>query len=267
MVKGKDVADSGFKYIGTPYEQMDCQAFVEKCLSDNGIKKDLGGSNSWYREVMKNGWVGTPEECKKLYGKVPTGAFLFILSPVSEDTPEKFRHDGIGDVNHIGLVTDHPKGAIHSSHKNGGVRESEFHGETIKNGGWNRVGLWDFIDYGVDFIPENPDRPSEDETVETATVHSDNGKSVKMRAKPSTNCGLYWDIDNGTIVDLLQWKDDWSKIAYDGHTGYMMSQFLIRGEVVPGDKDKPIDDAYVTVRRDDLQRLYDLIGDMLATHG
>ena len=52
---------AGDKYLGRSYEEMDCQAFVERCMRDVGLKMDLGGSNSWYREVMKNGWVGTPE--------------------------------------------------------------------------------------------------------------------------------------------------------------------------------------------------------------
>lgn len=54
---------------------MDCQKFVEKCLADVGIKKDLAGSNAWFRYMT---WTGTPEECKKKFGKVPAGAFLFI---------------------------------------------------------------------------------------------------------------------------------------------------------------------------------------------
>ena len=65
----------GDKYIGTPYTTMDCQGFVEKMLEDAGIKKNLKGSNAWYREMT---WVGTPEECKKIFGAIPVGAFLFI---------------------------------------------------------------------------------------------------------------------------------------------------------------------------------------------
>ena len=34
-----------------------------RCLSRCGLKKDLAGSNAWYREVMKNGAILSPEEC------------------------------------------------------------------------------------------------------------------------------------------------------------------------------------------------------------
>ena len=40
---------AGDKYIGRSYEEMDCQAFVEKCMADVGLRMDLGGSNSCYR--------------------------------------------------------------------------------------------------------------------------------------------------------------------------------------------------------------------------
>ena len=162
MVDGKKLGEVGFRYIGTPYDEMDCQAFVEKCLKDCGEKTNLPDSNAWYRECMKNGFVCTPEECVKMVGHVPKGAFLFILSKVSDTTPEKYRDDGIGDANHIGIVTNKDKGAIHSSRKKGGVCQSEFHGKTIKNGGWNRVGFWRKVDYGVDFDdPVDADIPDE----------------------------------------------------------------------------------------------------------
>jgi len=166
MVDGKKLGEVGFRYIGTPYEEMDCQEFVERCLKDCGNKTNLGGSNSWYRECMKNGFVCTPEECQKLVGYVPKGAFLFILKDVSDNTPEKFRHDGVGDATHMGIVTDKDKGAIHSSKSKGGVCQSEFHGKTIKNGGWNRVGFWTQVDYGVDIddepVADDSQIPSED---------------------------------------------------------------------------------------------------------
>ena len=139
---------AGDRYLGRKYEEMDCQAFVEKCMADVGLRMDLGGSNSWYREVMKHGWAGPPEECARRFGSVPKGALLFILEPVSADTPAKFRSDGVGDAAHMGIVTGRGEGAIHSSQSKGGVVNSRFRGQTIPNGGWNRVGLYDRFDYG-----------------------------------------------------------------------------------------------------------------------
>ena len=69
---------AGDKYLGRSYDDIDCQTFVERCMSDCGLKMDLAGSNAWYREVKKHGWVGTPEECKRVFGEIPKRALLFI---------------------------------------------------------------------------------------------------------------------------------------------------------------------------------------------
>ena len=162
MVSGKKLGEVGFKYIGTPYEKMDCQAFVERCLKDCGENMNLPGSNAWYREVKKNGLVLSPEDCIRTQGEVPKGAFLFIVRDVSDTTPAKYRNDGLGDAIHIGIVTHKGKGAIHSSKSKGEVCQSEFHDKTIKNGGWNRVGLWDRVDYDLEPIADD-NLPSEND--------------------------------------------------------------------------------------------------------
>ena len=74
-VSAADLSKAGSKYLGCSYSEMDCQKFVEKCMADVGLKKDLPGSNAWYRFVT---WKGTTEECKRKFGKIPEGAFLFI---------------------------------------------------------------------------------------------------------------------------------------------------------------------------------------------
>lgn len=161
MVDGNKLGDVGFKYLGTPYSVMDCQAFVEKCLADCGENKNLAGSNAWYREVYKNGAILTPEECVRALGKVPSGAFLFIHKEDGGE-PEKYKPDGLGNANHIGICTaTRGKGAIHSSQSRGCVAESEFKGKSI-NGGWNRVGLWDKVsyDYGDGGKPAPAWRPT-----------------------------------------------------------------------------------------------------------
>ena len=223
IVDGSKLGEVGFKYLGVPYSEMDCQAFVEKCLSDCGMNKDLPGSNAWYRLVHENGWTGSPEECVKEYGKVPSGAFLFIVEHDGKE-PDKYKPDGLGNASHIGLCTgSQGEGAIHSSSSRGCVAESKFAGKTIKNGGWNTVGLWDNVDYGLEPSPEPEPTPEP----EYAVVYAENGKPVKMRAKPSTNCELYWKIPVGEVVTVLADQGEWTQIRWDGITGYMMTKFLM----------------------------------------
>ena len=148
------VAQAGPKYWGTPYSAMDCQAFVEACLKDAGLSLNLAGSNAWFRQVYRNGWVGTPEQCRAKFGFIPKGAFLFILEPHGGE-PAIYWADGLGNASHMGIYTgvytNGQKGAMASSKSKGGVIYSAFSGSTI-NGGWNMVGLWNRLDYGDDAI-------------------------------------------------------------------------------------------------------------------
>lgn len=134
----------GDKYIGVPYSVMDCQAFVEACLRDIGLNRDLAGSNAWFREMD---WVGTPEECKALFGSIPKGAFLYILE-FDGNEPARYKPDGLGNASHMGIYTGTNRGAVASSKSKGGVIYSYFAGSSI-NGSWNRVGLWRELDYGA----------------------------------------------------------------------------------------------------------------------
>jgi hypothetical protein len=236
---------AGDKYIGTPYSKMDCQAFVEKCMADVGYCKDLGGSNSWYRECIKNGWTGTPEDCKRTFGQIPKGAILFIWEPVSASTPEKFRKDGIGDITHMGIKTGRGDGAIHSSATRRCVATSQFKDKTIPNGGWNRIGLLKVFDYGksINEILDHgggspPDEKKEEVVLLQGKVKAADGTTVKLRQKPSADCRLYWDIPIGTEVLVTDYGPEWSKIIAGGLTGWMMTKFIeLDGEVVPGDEE------------------------------
>lgn len=64
------------------------------------------------------------------------------------------------------------------------------------------------------------------EPVSSAVVYAENGKPVKMRARPSKGCKTYWDIPCGTVVDVLKAGNEWVMISDGRHNGYMMTQFL-----------------------------------------
>ena len=235
MISAETVSLQGDKYLGTPYSRMDCQGFVERCLADAGIRKDLAGSNAWYRFVRKNGWVGTPEECKEHFGAIPKGAFLFILK---QDGGEKARgyQDGLGNASHIGLYTGRGQGAIHSSSSRGCVTDSAFAGKTIRNGGWNTVGLWKELDYGDkinDCLKDTGEGKGMEVMIETtsmgaAMVTSSNRKPVRVREKPTTKSGIMTSLPVGTPVEVMETDGDWCRIAY-AQTGWMMKQFLSEG--------------------------------------
>ena len=226
MINGKKLAEAGFKYLGVPYSQMDCQAFIEQCLRDCGLDKNLAGSNAWYREVMNNGEILTPEECVKKYKKAPAGAFLFILNKDGGE-PSKYKSDNLGNASHIGLVTEKGEGAIHSSATRGAVSESKFNNKTI-NGGWNKVGLWNQVEL-VDHLGSKlddplesgsdrlyPSDPPEAEGTTIAVVTSDNGNPVNTRKGPGKEYpqSKAGKLPAGTEVQVLKTKADWSYIKH-----------------------------------------------------
>ena len=231
-------SEAGDKYLGKSYNEMDCQAFVEICMQDCGLKMNLAGSNAWYREVKKNGWVGSPEECVKIFGQIPKGALLFILVDNGKE-PEKYKKDRIGNAQHIGIKTGRGKGAIHSSSSKACVTESEFHDKTIKNGGWNRIGLYNKFDYGksINWILEHNgigEDPDKKEDTRMVTVTGPGGQTVNLRK--TAGGALIKRIQSGTKAEMLEGGDEWSKVRVDGTTGWMMSKYLVADDsTVPAD--------------------------------
>ena len=149
----------------------------------------------------------------KQFGSVPKGALLFILEAVGPKTPAKFRNDGIGDVTHMGIVTGRGDGAIHSSQSRGGVVTSKFKGKTIQNGGWNRVGLLEEFEYGV-----------ESRCGTVGIVTAETGRTVNLRKKKGGK--LIERIPIGTEVEILDYGPEWCRVKAGRYTGWMMTEFI-----------------------------------------
>lgn len=137
--------------------------------------------------------------------------------------PDRYRKGGSdydskwGETNftHIGTVTK--VNPIEITHMTSPKPKKD---KSIK--GWSYFGELPWVEAEYALEPE----PEPDVEVETATVYAPSGKSVKMRAKPSTDCKLYWNIPIGSEVIVDKWGDKWSHITWDDHEGYMMTQFL-----------------------------------------
>ena len=57
---------------------------------------------------------------------------------------------------------------------------------------------------------------------------AENDCPVKMRNQPRANAKILDKVPEGTIVDVFSDDGEWSRIMYNGQTGYMMRKFLIR---------------------------------------
>lgn len=211
---------------GSSLEGMDCQGLCEYLLIRCGVKKsecNLAGSNAHYRACV---WTGTPEECKKKFGCVPAGAWLFILQNNGGE-PDKYKKDGIGNASHMGVYLG-GNVAIHASSSRGKVAESAFSGKTIPNGGWNRVGLPKWVDYGID-VEEGEGYMAQEKTTAMydARVVTANGGHLNFRKAPRKGGTDMGDIPCGEILQVFEEVDsDWAKVWWEGKFGYVMREFL-----------------------------------------
>lgn len=226
-----DLAAQGDRYVGTPYKTMDCQAFIERCLRDVGIRMDLAGSNAWFRAMT---WTGCPEECKKVFGRIPIGALLYIWA---DDDGEKKRgyHDGLGNASHIGIYIGRNDGAIASSSARQMVQYSKFAGKTI-NGGWNRVGLWDAMSYGADIdskLQTLKKGTNQMTALPGAYIKSANGLGAVLREKNSSSSKAMTTIPDGEVVGIIEQLDRRSKVQYRDQIGYVLNTLINYG--VPED--------------------------------
>lgn len=119
-------------YIGIPYARLDCQAFVEKVLSDCGTRRNWRGSNHIWREAVHDANPITN------YTDIPAGAVVFT---VKHDGGEKKRgyNDDRGNACHIGIYTGAER-VIHSS--TGGVQWGN-----IREKRWTHYALLNDVSY------------------------------------------------------------------------------------------------------------------------
>lgn len=85
--------------------------------------------------------------------------------------------------------------------------------------------------------PEPVPDPDPPILIEDATVWSENGKPVHMRAQPTTSCKLYDDVPVGAMVCVDAYNcvtdskgNQWTKVSYGRRKGwYIMTKFLSLG--------------------------------------
>ncbi|MBE5802060.1 MAG: NlpC/P60 family protein [Clostridiales bacterium] len=217
---------------------MDCQGLCEYLLMELGVsgsRCNLAGSNAHYRACL---WTGSPEECAAVMGRIPAGAWLFIVEDDGGE-PVQYRGDGAGNASHMGVYLGRGQGALHASASKGCVCRSTFEEKTIP-GGWNRVGLPVWVEYSA---PETdaPDHLAQDQTAGGvgdglsagwALVDTPDGNPVKLRDQPSRLCTLYHKVPCGGAVwvEKLVLKNGrtWAKVRWGNRQGYIMSEYLKR---------------------------------------
>jgi len=109
-------------------------------------------------------WRGTIEECKKKFGCIPQGAFLFLVKHDGGEV-ERGYHDGLGNACHVGLYVGTSPLPVIDSQPTGGVQYRKL---SI----FTHIGLMDMIDYSTN--PEPAPRTELDAVKAVHTLRDEN---------------------------------------------------------------------------------------------
>lgn len=61
---------------------------------------------------------------------------------------------------------------------------------------------------------------------EVISPNKDREANVRLRAEPKKNAREYTKVKSGLSLVVLERKDDWSQVEYEGYHGYMMTDYL-----------------------------------------
>jgi len=195
---------------------IDCSGLFVKAFRDQG-GSIYHGSNTIYRKYCsEKGKLTNVSQLKP-------GMAVFKWNA---NTPEKF-DDGLGDFQHIGLVTSvNPLRIVHASSAAGCVTTDTKLGKWAYWGWLKDVAKTDsqldpvYPDYPDEPIDEGDDEPMA--TTEYAIVIADSGSTVNMRTKAKTTAALVERVPLGARVEVLGTCGSWTKVRFGSRTGYMI---------------------------------------------
>lgn len=204
--KNSDAAKKDSSYTAALYGSRWIGSYVTDC---SGLFywafKELGGYMYHGSNTMWNKYCeakGKLSGGKRTDGKeLKPGTAVFVLKNGS-------------DRSHVGLYIGNGT-VIEASGTQVGVITTE-----ITNKKWCEWGELK----GVDYNSNNTTPASKEESTISIGSAVVNDVKVALRAAPSTSAAVLTRVDKGQRVQVL--SEDWTRVSYQGKTGYMMTKFL-----------------------------------------
>ena len=246
MLDARKLIASVEECLGWPYVSpgtndsrgIDCSGLFVKAYRDQGASI-YHGSNTIYRK-----YCSEKGKLTNVYQLKP-GMAVFKWNA---NTPEKF-DDGLGDFQHIGLVTSvNPLRIVHASSAAGCVTTD------TKLGKWAYWGWLKDVAKG-DSLPPAPAEPTDEgdeepmASTEFATVIADSGSTVNMRTKAKSTAALVERVPLGARVEVLGTCGSWTKVKFGSRTGYMMTKFLIAEDDQEPDEDLTLEERVTRLEK------------------
>jgi len=242
------VAKYGSQWIGRKVD--DCSGAFVDAYRKHGMSI-YHGSNRIAREYVEE--IVPISEAKAGYA-----AFKIRKHGEAEYAlPDDYRKGGShynGDLNdyyHIGLIDDDGKCVINAQSTSKGFTRTDLNL-------WHCAARLRAVDYGEAESDEGSQNFDE-EPLYLAAVTADSGNTVRMRKGPSENTSIIKEIKIGEEVEVMDVLDGWSKIAYEGITGYMMSKFLAPIGDHNTNGDVPFDDSVAIVSKKEMEQILNAI--------
>lgn len=186
----------GAKWIG--HWVTDCSGLFYWAFKELGGYMYHGSNTMWKSYCVKQGKLSNG---KRTDGQeLKAGTAVFVLK-------------GTTNRSHVGLYIGGGK-VIEASGTQAGVCVTE-----ITNKKWCEWGELKGVDYG----PGEAIPPEEDEKTEVGSAVV-NAVKVALRSSPSTSASVLTRVNKGERVQVL--GESWTKVTYQGKTGYMMTKFL-----------------------------------------
>ena len=183
----------GSKWIG--HYVADCSGLFTWAFAQLGGFMYHGSNTMWDRYCTSKGKL---KSGKRADGKeLRPGTAVFVLKNGD-------------DRSHVGLYIGNGE-VIEASSTEVGVIKTK-----ITNSKWAEWGELKGVDYETQSTNVTPTT-----NVGSAVV---NAVRVALRSGPSTNDSILVRVDKGERVQVL--GDSWTKVTYQGKTGYMMTKFL-----------------------------------------
>lgn len=203
---------------GHTYTEMDCQAFVEYCVTASGGAMAYAGSNDMARNAVPTLWTLTEAKSR---GRLTAGAGLFIRE--EGGAPAKYQADGLGNFSHVGFyvgedaLTDVDKtgksrscNCVHSSASMGRVA-----GSTLKNG-WTHVGWFREIDYGAAVGESDTGTDAGSATAAKKETIALTGKAATTGAYAAVDTGGFFTVKRGCKGGAVRRLQTWLlDLGYD----------------------------------------------------
>lgn len=186
----------GSKWIG--HYVTDCSGLFYWAFKELGGYMYHGSNTMWNKYCVSKGKLSGGKRTDG--NELKPGTAVFVLKNGS-------------DRSHVGLYIGNGK-VIEASSTQTGVITTE-----ITNKKWAEWGELKGVAYDGSATPSVPEEPTI--SIGSAVV---NATKVALRSAPSTNASILTRVDKDERVQVL--SNDWTRVSYQGKTGYMMTKFL-----------------------------------------